>query len=122
MGLRAAQGFVSSGDGYNRRFDEIVQHIVCLLHCIDDSLLHDLDMSEHWWRAIEFLEVTANAGIVLDAEKFQFCEESVGFAGFRIILNISDIRSWFGLVNQVSHYAQLRELMEPLRNFLSPKI
>ena len=82
--LRAIQGYVSSGDGYNRRFDEIVQHIIRLLRCIDDSLLHDLDMSEHWWRIIEFLEVTANAGIVLNPEKFQFSEETVDFAGFRI--------------------------------------
>ena len=36
--------------------------------------------------------------------------------------NISDIRSWFGLVNQVSSYNQLTSLMEPLRKFLSPKV
>jgi hypothetical protein len=46
--LRLVQGFVASGDGYNRRFDEIVQHIVRLLRCVDDSLLHDMDIEEHW--------------------------------------------------------------------------
>ena len=35
--------------------------------------------------------------------------------------SLTDIRSWFGLVNQVSHYAQLRDMMEPFRKFLSPK-
>ena len=35
--------------------------------------------------------------------------------------NITDIRSWFGIINQVSGYAQLREIMEPFRKFLSPK-
>ena len=64
------------------------------------------------------------------------------FAGFRVSLdsveplpkyldairnyptpkNITDIRSWFGLVNQVSHYSQLRDMMEPFRRFLSPKV
>ena len=35
--------------------------------------------------------------------------------------NATDRKSWFGLVNQVATYAQLREFMEPFRPFLSPK-
>ena len=140
---RAPQGFLSSGDGYNRRFDQIVKHIVRLLRCIDDSLLHDVqtELEQHWWRVIEFLDTCGNAGIVLNSEKFQFSLPNVDFAGFRLSLdtvepvpkyldairnyptpeNISDIRSWFGLVNQVSYYADLRNIMEPFRKFLSPK-
>ena len=37
---RAPQGFLSSGDGYNRRLDELTAHIA---RCVDDSLLHDKD-------------------------------------------------------------------------------
>ncbi len=68
------------------------------------------------------------AGIVLNTGKFQFAQRTVDFAGFRISetgvellpkyldairsfptpKSTTDIRSWFGLVNQVSHYAQLR--------------
>lgn len=33
----------------------------------------------------------------------------------------TDIRSWFGLVNQVANYAQLRDIMEPFKPFLSPR-
>ena len=40
--------------------------------------------------------------------------------GFPTPANITDIRSWFGLVNQVAHYAQLRDLMAPFKPFLSP--
>ena len=141
---RAPQGFLSSGDGYNRRFDAIVAHISRLERCVDDSLLHDLDLEDHWWRAIEFIELCGRSGIVLNSEpeKFQFAEPIVDFAGFRITndnveplpkyldairnfptpTNITDIRSWFGLVNQVSHYAQLRDMMAPFRKFLSPKV
>ena len=36
--------------------------------------------------------------------------------------NITNIRSYFGLVNQVAHYSKLREMMEPFRKFLSPKV
>lgn len=34
---------------------------------------------------------------------------------------ITDIRSWFGLVNEVAHYVQLREMLEPFKSLLSPK-
>ena len=139
---RAPQGFVSSGDGYNRRFDDIASHITRLERCVDDNLIHDNVLEDHWWRAIDFIELCGKAGVVLNPEKFQFAEMDVKFAGFRITensveplpkyldairgfptpTNITDIRSWFGLVNQVSHYAQLRDLMEPFRQFLSPKV
>ena len=138
---RAPQGYLSSGDGYDRRFADICAHIQRMQRCRDDTLLHDKSMSEHWWRIIEFLDLCGTNGIVLNSEKFQFCASSVDFAGFRINddtveplpkyleairdyptpQNITDIRSWFGLVNQVSHYSQLRDMMEPFRKFLSPK-
>ena len=136
--VRAPQGYLSSGDGYNRRLDDILAHFERLLRCVDDSMLHDDEskMEDHWWRVIEFLEVTGNSGVVLNPEKFQFSQKTVDFAGFRVAedtveplpkyldaireyptpKNITDIRSWFGLVNQVSFYAKLRELMELSEN------
>ena len=33
----------------------------------------------------------------------------------------TDIRSWFGLVNQVANYAQLRDHLEIFRPYLSPR-
>ena len=82
-----------------------------------------------------------NAGVIINPNKFQFCEKTIDFAGFRISdseieplpkyldtirhfptpKNISDIRSWFGLVNQVSNYGQLRDIMKPFKQFLSPR-
>ena len=35
--------------------------------------------------------------------------------------NITDIRSFFGLINQLAHYAQLRDMMAPFKPFLSPR-
>ena len=35
--------------------------------------------------------------------------------------NISHIRSWFGLVNQVAHYAQICDMVAPLKPLLSSK-
>ena len=140
---RAPQGYVSSGDAYNRRYDDLTSNIPRLERCVDDSLIHDdeKDLEAHWWRTIEYIDLCGRSGIVLNPEKFQFSQSTVDFAGFRITKdtveplpkyldairefptpkNITDIRSWFGLVNQVSHYSQLRDMMVPFRRFLSPK-
>ena len=36
--------------------------------------------------------------------------------------NITDIRSWFGLVNQVSYYMSMTDKMQPFRDLLEPKV
>ena len=140
---RAPQGFLSSGDGYNRRYDAILSDFPRKERCVDDCLHHDDEdkLEDHWWRTIDFLTLTGSSGIVLNPDKFQFCVRTAEFAGFRVsdenieplpkyldaIRNFptpkstSDIRSWFGLVNQVSNYAQLRDTMAPFKPFLSPK-
>ena len=138
---RAPQGFLSSGDGYNRRFDAILSSFERKERCVDDTIHYDDDLEQHWWRTIDFLTRVGQAGMVLNPDKFQFAEREVEFAGFRVTdstieplpkyldairdfpvpTSTTDIRSWFGLVNQVSNYAQLREVMEPFKPFLSPR-
>ena len=138
---RAPQGYLSSGDGYNRRFDSILSEFERKERCVDDTIFYDSDLEAHWWRTIEFLTICGQAGIVLNPTKFQFSKREVDFAGFRITedkicplpkyieaiksfprpSNISDIRSWFGLVNRVANYGQVRDTMAPFKPFLSPK-
>ena len=108
---------------------------------MDDTIHYDTDLQTHWWRTIDFLIRVDQAGIVLNAEKFHFARRIVDFAGFRISdetieplpkymdairdfttpTSTTDIRSWFGLVNQVANYAQLRDIMAPFKPFLSPR-
>ena len=122
--------------------DDITAHVVRMERCVDDSLMHDSTMEDHWWRVIDYLELAGNNGVVINPEKLQFSETTVDFAGFRVSndtvqplpmfieaisqfptpRSITDIQSWFGLVNQVAHYAQLRQMLEPFRRFLSPKV
>ena len=138
---RAPQGFLSSGDGYNRRFAVVLEDFKRKQRCVDDTVHYDSNIEDHWWRTIDLLIKVGQSGIVLNPKKFQFCLKEVEFAGFKITdkkveplskyltaiqlfpkpTNVTDIRSWFGLVNQVSTYAQLRDLMAPFRPFLSPK-
>ena len=113
----------------------------CKERVVDDTIFYDESLEEHWWRAIDFLITVGNAGIILNPKKFQFSQREVDFAGFCITekrieplpktysaiknfpipTSTTDIRSWFGLVNQVANYAQLRDYMEPFRPFLSPR-
>ena len=138
---RAPQGFLSSGDGYNRRFDAILTGFLRKERCVDDTIHYDMDLEEHWWRTLEFLNLVGGAGVVLNPKKFQFSGKETEFAGFKITndsieplpkyldairdfptpKSTTDIRSWFGLVNQVSNYGQLRDTMAPFKPFLSPK-
>ena len=139
---RAPQGFVSSGDGYNRRFMAILEGFARMERCVDDTIHYDKNLEDHWWRTVDFLIRVGQSGIVLNPTKLQFAEREVQFAGFKISQdrieplpkyldairmfptpkNSTDIKSWFGLVNQVSTYAQLRDMMTPFRPFLSPKV
>ena len=134
---RAPQGFLSSGDGYNRRFQAVLSGFQRMERCVDDTVHFDEDLEQHWWRTIDFLSRVGSSGIVLNPDKFQFAKREVDFAGFRISersikplpryldaiqsfpvpTSTTDVRSWFGLVNQVSNYAQLRDIMTPFRQF-----
>ena len=142
---RAPQGFSGSGDAYTHRYDLIVSHVERLLKVIDDTLLYDdkSDMETHWWRVIDYLELCGSNGIILNSEgnKFQFSSPEVEFTSFKISessvtplhkyvqaikdfprpSNLTDVRAWFGLVNQVAHYGRMVELMAPFKPLLSPK-
>ena len=107
---------------------------------VDDTLHYDASLQQHWSRTIDYLMLLGRSDIVLNPEKFQFAQRTVDFAGFRLSnstiqlpkyldairdfptpTSTTDIRSWFGLVNQVTNYAQLRDTMKPFKPFLSPK-
>ena len=134
----APQGYLASGDGYAHRYDSIIADIPRKTKCVDDTVLWDDNIEEHWWRMIDYL--SGREGIILNPAKFQFACTDIEFAGFEITPNdvrplpkyleaisrfprprtISDVRAWFGLVNQVSHYGKLTDIMSPFKALLSP--
>ena len=136
---RAPQEFLSSGDGYNRRFDAVLSTFERKERCVDDTIHYYTDLERQWWRTIDLLTRVGQAGIVLNPVKFQFAQREVDFAGFRVSdtaiepllkyldairdfpspTSTTDIRSWFGLVNQVVNYVQLCDIMAPFKPFLS---
>ena len=98
-------------------------------------------MEGHWWRMTDFIILVGGGGVTLNKDKFQFCQKEVSFVGFCITdseikplekfisvtreflvpQNITDVKSWLGLINQVRHYNRLCNVMAPFKPLLSPK-
>lgn len=136
----APQGYIASGDAYSRRFDEIVADIPHFTKCIDDTLLWADNLEESFFQTCRWLDICGQNGITLNPDKFTFGQDTVEFAGFEITLdsvrpcrkylqaildfptpqNITDIRSWFGLLNQVSYAFCMADRMLPFRELLKP--
>ena len=136
----APQGYIASGDGYSRRFDELVSHIPNKTKCIDDTLLWSDNLTESFFQAVTWLHLCGHHGITLNPDKFVFGADTVEFTGFEITpnsvrpckkyldaihnfptpANTTDIRSWFGLVNQVSYAFLTADRMLPFRELLKP--
>ena len=75
------QGFFASSTKW---FDEIMRDAPWKTQCVDDTALYDEVLEQHWWKMIDFLELLGQHGIILNRKKFQFSEQKIEFAGFRI--------------------------------------
>ena len=136
----APQGYVASGDGYTRRYDEIIAGFPRKTKCIDDALLYSDSIEEEFFHTVEWLDLCGRNGITLNPSKFVFAKTTVDFAGFEITpttvrpikryldaiqnfptpSNVTDVRSWFGLINQVSYAFASADRMLPFRDLLKP--
>ena len=136
----APQGYIASGDGYTRRYDEIISSIPNKTKCVDDALLWSDTIEESFFQAANWLDICGRHGITLNPDKFKFAQDDVEFAGFEITndtvrpckkyiraisdfptpQNLTDVRSWFGLVNQVSYAFSMTDAMLPFRELLKP--
>ena len=136
----APQGYIASGDGYTRRYDEITSSIPNKTKCVDDALLWSDTIEESFFQASHWLDTCGRHGITLNPEKFCFAQDEVEFAGFEITndtvrpckryiraiadfptpQSLTDVRSWFGLVNQVSYAFSMADTMLPFRELLKP--
>ena len=109
-----------------------------MTRCIDDTLLWDSTVESAFWHTVEYITHCGKNGIVFNPEKFHFACDEVEFAGFLVTANgfrptrkkteaihhfpiptnITDVRSWFGLVNQASYAFSQAEVMAPFRELL----
>ena len=120
--LRASQGHVASGDAYTRRYNDIIADMPRKSKIVDDVLLHDRSIHEVFFHVFEYLQLCAEKGITIIPGKFKFARTEDDFVGYHISWEgyrpcndviaairdfpmpenptITDIRSWFGSVNQ----------------------
>ena len=107
-------------------------------------LLFDNTIESSFYHVFDYLYLSGRNGITQNPIKFRFCQKEIEFAGFLLgwdsfrpsdgklssIKNytmpdqpsITDFRSWFGLVNQLSPFVALTPLMEPFRELLKPSL
>ena len=136
----APQGYTASGDAYTSRYDALVSTIQSKTKCVDDALLWSTSIEQAFHQAVEWLDTCAANGITLSPPKFKFAMDTVEFAGFTVTpnevrpsdkftaairqfptpRNITDVRAWFGLVNQVSYTFAMTKTMLPFRDLLRP--
>ena len=113
--------------------------IRCIRRITDDFIAYDETWEEHVRHVTEILTPCAKRGISLNYDKFQFGRTEVQFGGYILsangfrfdpdlheaianFLNITDLRSFFGFVNQLSDFTNIVALkLEPLRPLLKPR-
>ena len=139
--LRNPQGFIGAGDEFNRRMDAAFSGLSNFAKVVDDCIIYDNDLSTHKSRVRQVLQQARKHGITLSPRKFVFAQPEVRFCGvvlnadgwhmdndklraikeFPAPQNITDLRSFMGLVNQFTEFScSLARIAEPLRALLSP--
>ena len=138
--LRFPQGHCSAGDAFNGRVQEVLSQIPRMVRIVDDMCIYDTTIEQAFWHAWDLLTTCANHGIVINESKFQFCAQSVNFAGLTITVDgvkpsekilqaikdfpppsdISKARAFFGLLNQVQWAYANSDKMAPFRELVKP--
>ena len=140
--LRAPYGISSISEHYNRRMDEAFAGLQGYRRIVDDVVIFDKDEAQHASHVREFLQRCLEKKITINTEKWVYVRTKVSFAGFLIShngysiensitsaisnfptpTNRTDLRSFFGLVNQLSSSTPtVMSLLSPLRSLLSTK-
>lgn len=139
---RGPMGFAATGDAFCLRGDRALQGITQCVKVVDDILLYDEDFTQHLERVHAVLTRCRTHGITLNRDKFVVAASSVRFCGFHLSQagieadeekvkairdfptpsNITDLRSFMGLVNQLSEFTpDIATTAKDLRPLLSTK-
>lgn len=136
-----AQGHVVKGDAFNDWYDKIICDLPRKTKCVDnvagwaDTLVQLIEDT------VQFLDVTGRNGVIQNPDKFTWGRRDLEFVGFWLKeegvrptkemtaairdfpwpTDITGIRSWFELVEQVAFSFSKTALMEPFRYLLKPK-
>ena len=104
----------------------------------NDLLLYDTDLETAFAHTAETLSLLGRQGILKNAEKFEFAKETLEWAGVKMTPggaeplpahvesiqnypvpdNVTDMRSFFSLVEQVAPYFAVKPNLAPFRELL----
>jgi hypothetical protein len=139
---RAPMGLNASGDEYCARGDRALSGLEGVRKIVDDILIFGSTLNELVKRTKAVLQRCHDHGVTLSREKAQF-GESVKFAGFivnssgispnpekvaaisrfPVPANLTDLRSFLGLANQLGQFVpDLAHASQPLRGLLRKNI
>ena len=142
MFLRAPMGLSATGDKYNLLMDAAFDGLANVKKMVDDILAYDDDFSTHVKNVKKLLERCRVHGISISKKKFEFGKTQVKYVGFIVSqegikadpdklkaigkfptpTNITELRSFMGLVNQLTGHSQkLVQAALPLRPLLKTK-
>lgn len=135
-------GISSISEYYNQRLDDVLQDLKDTRHIVDDCIIASMDYEGHIQAVREFIKRCDEACISLNKQKFVFAREKVKFAGFVLSQNcyeidpemtiaiahfpepsnITELRAFMGLVNQIGPFTnEIAECTSILRPLLSTK-
>ena len=129
-------GWLASTDAYSHRYDNFVNDF----KCVDDVALWDETVEGNVWKTCRYLEQCLKNGITSNPKKFHFAQDNVEYVGFEVTndplqplqamldsvrmslspTNITGVRFFFGLTNQVSYAFCRIETSAPFKAFLKP--
>ena len=120
------------------RYGKIMKKLERWVRFIDNCALWDPEFCDHFYHVVEFLVLTSSHGITQNPTKFVFGKKEVEFIGFQIRedgfapcaatleairqfprpQNITRVRAWFGLVEQVFFAFSQTKKMELFQELL----
>ncbi|XP_076068309.1 uncharacterized protein LOC143040770 isoform X3 [Oratosquilla oratoria] len=139
---RGPMGFAATGDAHCLRGDIALQGVKNCVKVVDDILLYDADYTTHLTHIHQVLTRCREFGITINKEKFEVAAPKVDFCGFTLSVagiaadqdkviairdfptpaNLTDLRSFMGLVNQLAEFTpEISAAAQPLRPLMSPK-
>jgi transposase InsO family protein len=139
--LRAPMGFVNSGDEYNSRGDAALAGLENYRKVVDDILVFSETYEEHVQAVRKVLDRCRQHGITLHPKKFYFARPTVEYVGYQVSAsgleagedkvqgirefptptNLTELRSFMGLVNQLGAFsAEVGIVADPLRPLMKP--
>ena len=139
---RMPMGDHVSMDAYNFRFDKVTEGVKDMKRCVDDSLLHSNTLEAVFLKAADYMSLMGRNGIIQNPDKFQFGSKEVKWAGFTIgddsvkplpkhtatvrtyptPVNITDLRSFMALLQQVAYCYAISPAVTPIRHLLRPSV